>query len=1138
MATVSSAQARGIIRRLAMYIYRSNRTEELLAVLAQLVTRPLSDPLASECVVVQGRGMERWLAMELSRRLGIWANPDFPFPRRFIERAFAAVLGDSTQALPSPEALTWSICGLLKELDDDPRMQPLRQYLAADPGVRRQLDLARRIAGVFDRYAVYRQQRVRAWDRGEGEDWQAVLWRRLGRRLGDWHLAARAERFHTALEHWRGPLPGLPERVSLFGLSALPPLYVEILAALARHLDLHLFVLSPSREFFADIRSRRDIGRQLSLFGHRPATADQLHLDEGNPLLASWGRLGRDFQWVLEGIEGMREADLDLYRDPGTDTALHALQSDILNLRHRRVGQAGRGDGRECVPLQIAFGDDSIRLHSCYGPLRELEVLHDQLAGLLQDDATLEPRDVLVMTPDIGAYAPFVEAVFGAAEEPRIAYRVADRGLASGHPVIEAFLALLQLLGGRLGAGEVLDFIAREPVRARCGLAADELEDLRHWFSRAGVRWGADSDHRQALGQPADGANTWRFTIDRLLLGFAMVGEGKQCFAGVLPFDDIEGSAGESLGRLSEWLESLLRIHRQARTPRSPEGWSELLLGALDRLLALDDQVGAEHELLRAALIELTATAAQAGFDQRLELASWVEALAPLLAERAPASGFLEGGVTFCELVPMRTLPFRVVCLTGMNDGAYPRLDRRPGFDLLVTEPRPGDRSRREEDRYLLLEAVLSARDRLLISYTGHSPRDGSELPPSVLVGELLDCLTESFVPAAAAEDRTTDATAAVLRRQLLIEHPLQPFDQRYFSSTDSEELWSFRAAAAAGARALGEQNESQPRFLDSALEAAAESPVELELDDLVRFYRRPWRAFLEQRLGLQLSADGDLPADREPLDLVGLEGWRVGQRLLDWRLAGDSLEGAYDLLRAAGELPPGVAGQTIFDSLRQEIDGLAAAAAPWCGGERFTTAAIRGELQGANRRFLLQGRFDDRWPAALVEVRFGRLHAAAQLGLWIRHLALNWALGAQPSVLIGRGGSGAAEVLRFAPPEDPARLLVELLDLWVLGQRWPLLLFAEASAAYVARLGEAPDEPRRAAALQVAKSKLRGRFRSSSELDQPEIRRLFGDLDPLRDSYPLQLNGAAEEDLRQTSFTAASSTVFGPLMQHREVAP
>ena len=1096
-----------------MHVHRSNRTERLVDVLADIVARPAGDAAAPECIVVQGKGMERWLSMQLAQRFGVWANPDFPFPRKLIERACVAVLGPAgaPSACFEPETLMWAIADLLPAYLARPAFAPLRTYLADDERGTKRIALAQRIADTFDQYVVYRPQMVLGWERGEGTDWQAVLWRALVARHDATHIAARAMAFLGAAP--TAALTGFPARVSLFGISTLPPLYLQLLAALSARVELHLFVLSPSREYWADIRSQRDIIRALA---RREASADALHVIEGHPLLASLGRLGRDFQQVLEATGDYEETEVDLYHDPGTNSMLATLQSDILRLVHR-----GRdGDNPALSPRP---DDDSISVHACHSPMREVEVLHDQLLALFDTDRTLEPRDVVVMSPAIDTYAPLIDAVFGGAvDQPRIPYRIADRSVRATEEVVDAFATLLTLLRGRMTATDVLDLLGIDAVRARFGITAEDLDVVRTWITQSGIRWGVDDAHREATEQPRMIENTWRFGLDRLLLGYAMTGEERTLFRNVLPYDDVEGTAAELLGCLVDFCEELFALRADLEQPRPLAAWRDALGGALDRMVASTHQTADQHQRLRAALDDLAARAEQAGFAAAVDLDVLRAQLDVAMQRSISSHGFLAGGVTFCALVPMRTIPFRVVCLLGMNDDAFPRAQRPFGFDLIAQRPLPGDRSPREDDRYLFLEALLSARQRLIITAVGQSIRDNTEIPPSVVVSELLDTLDESF-----------RSDTAPLRAGLVVPHPLQPFSPRYFRKNGDRRLFSYAAGYCDGARTL-----AQPRcvvlpFLTTPLPLPSDVAPAVMLDDLVRFFEHPSRAFLQRRVQLHLGADAPIVEDREPMELDNLAVWAVGHRLLERAVKGDDLAAAFAAVRARGALPLGVPGQCVYADLQPQVARIGRSAVELMKGGRCPPVEVDAPL-GGNR---ITGFLRDVWRVGQVRYQFSRLGGRHELGVWVRHLVLNWLTPSscsRDSFLVGRAATDEpAIVVHFRPVIDPAAILEELLHLYWLGQTLPLPLFPRASRAYAAALrSDADGGSQRARAAAHAAFEPKKHSPVPGDGEDVYVRQLFGNGDPIDAAFRYFM----DDSIEYPSFATVACTVFDPLLAHREV--
>ena len=1069
--------------------------------------------------------MERWLSMELAGRLGVWANPDFPFPRHLIKRAIVGVLGEEqlkSRGSFEPEILTWSVADLLHQHLEHPQFGSIRTYLADDERGIRRIQLAERIARTFDQYVVYRPEMILGWERGNEAHWQAVLWRALVKRHGGYHIAAHTREFLEVLQRPDVDLGSIPVRISVFGVSTLPPLYLQVLAALSQHIELHLFLLSPSPEYWGEIRSQREMLRmQLKRGAPVVDIDDALHLGDTNPLLASLGRLGRDFQQVLEGRVDYHEDDRDLYEAPATGTMLATLQSDIMSLRERAP------DNRDAPPLSLDPDDDSIAVHACHGPMREVEVLHDQLLALFERDRALQPHEVVVMSPAIDGYAPYIDAVFrsGSEGQSRIPYRITDRAVRATDDVVDAFLSLIAVLRGRMTASELLDLLALDSIRERFEFGAEDLDLIRMWIKESGIRWGIDATHRQEEGQPPLTENTWRFGLDRLLLGYAAPGAGRCLYEGVLPYDDIEGTSTELLGRLVDFCEQLFTFHRALQAPRPLDAWRDDLGSLLRTMVVTTDKTAHQHRQIHAALAELSEQAEAGEFRDAVDLDTVQMQVATALERSAPGRGFLTGGVTFCALVPMRSIPFRVVCLVGMNDTDFPRTRRPLGFDLIAQKPLPGDRSSRDDDRYLFLEALLSARERFIVTYVGQSIRDNGEIPPSVVVSELLDTLGDTFRVDATGPSQSREEAHDVIRERLVLRHPLQPFSPRYFGADPDPRLFSYGQNTRDGARALGGARAAAPPFVPSPLPSDTDDR-QVSVEKLVAFFQNPTRVFLQDRLALCLGTDVEVVDDREPLALDNLERWKVGNQLLDRAIAGEDISAALASVQASGALPPGVLGECFFQDLHPEVSELAEKVDALLHGNELDALTVDHKLGDTH----LTGVIRNLWPAGQARYQFSRVGGRHELGVWIRHVILNWLRPkAYPltSIMVGRvpKGSGAATV-RFRPVKNAAGILRELVRLYWLGQRIALPLFEMASRTYADKLSISGDEK----ALEAARESFAG-YRYGDR-DNPYVAQVFSTVDP----FDARTDNLADwGNIEPPSFVEVACTVFDPLLAHRE---
>ncbi|MDT8335052.1 MAG: exodeoxyribonuclease V subunit gamma, partial [Desulfurivibrionaceae bacterium] len=597
-----------------LYLYTSNRLEKLAAVFAELVAAAPLPPLIPETVILQSGGMARWLNMRLAERLGVSANMVFPFPNGFVGDLFGELLPESALARKlDKKVLKWQLMRVLPELLGRPEFVGLEEYLAGNRDLKR-YQLAGRLADLFDQYTIFRPAMILDWEEGGGDTWQALLWRELAGRADC--LAAvpnRARLQKQALEALDRPVPantGIPSRLTVFGLSTIPPYYLKIFAALARDIEVHIFFLNPCREYWGDIVSEKTLARVSA----RQGAGENLYLTQGNPLLASTGLQGRELLNML--LEFDFAGELELFVEPGGerggDGMLTALQGDILALR----------DGSPRPGRQLAATDRSIMVHSCHSPMRELEVLHDQLLGMFEEFADLGPHEIIVMTPDIEAYGPLIDAVFASRKVVagrHIPFSIADRSLKREGTLFNAFLHLLELAGSRMEVGRVMAALEKEPVRGRFALSLKELELIGKWIAGVNIRWGIDGEDRRRLGLPATVENTWRFGLDRLLLGYAMVGRDRRDFAGILPFDDLEGGQVEALGRFLDFATGLFTYVRQLTGKRSLTDWAGILLAIFSEFFEVADEQENERQFIVGALTGLREVEANGDFGGVVE---------------------------------------------------------------------------------------------------------------------------------------------------------------------------------------------------------------------------------------------------------------------------------------------------------------------------------------------------------------------------------------------------------------------------------------------------------------------------------------------------------------------------------------
>ena len=1049
---------------MALNLFTSNRMEVLVDNLGTTLREPPSSPFTREVIVVQSKGMQRWLSMQLASRFGVWANGYYPFPNAMVQdlfESFFSPVPDSSSF--APEVMTWKIMQLLAELKDTPPFATLQHYLADDHEGVKLFQLSEKIADTFDQYTLYRSEMLGRWESAipvsAEEMWQAMLWRKLTSGNKGKHRGALKESFCHTLNPSVLRVGTIPERIALFGISYLPKFHLDILSAVSKLTQVNLFLLSPTSEYWGDIISKKAIARL--------SAPERALRTEGNPLLASLGTIGRDFSDMILDLSEEAVSEEEHYVDPGESTLLHALQSDILNLSGTAEGHSTR---------TVDGGDQSIWINSCHTPLREIEVLHNNILFMLDHYSDLSPRDIVVMTPDIETYSPYISSVFGAAEgSSALHYSIADRRMKNEGEIAGALLKLLALYGSRFRASEIFDLLASLPVKRRFLLNDKELEIIRGWIETTGIRWGMDERERSSRGLPSFRENSWMAGLDRLLLGYAMP-DKSLLFNGILPCDDLAASSADTLGKFAEFVHSVDTLVKNLNRARPLTEWSLQFQTLLNDFI-LPDAIS-EREFTAIALLaeQIAENAALADFSGDVSPAvilSWFRAR---LEQEEQGIGFMTGGITFCAMLPMRSIPFRVVALIGMNDAAFPRQSRAPGFDLIARNPCRGDRSLRNEDRYLFLESILSARDLLYISYVGQSIRDNTESPPSVLVSELLDAIRRGF---SFQDGRSID-------EHLVVQHRMQAFHPEYF--TAGSRLFSYSAE---NYRALVEKESAAKAMRPFMSTPLPEPPEELKtvlLDRLLRFYDNPAGFFLEHRLGIRLASMAAPLEDREPFEVEGVDRYTLKKELLEVALeGGDPLE-LLPIFRSRGLLPPARHGEELFKKILAEVQGFAEMVEEKTGSKP-PLAPLEVDLQFGG--FRLTGTLERVWPGCQLHYRCAKLKIKDQMRSWIEHLVLNTI--EEPGYPLETSLVMSNEVRHFTAEPSAASHLENLLQHYWQGQSMPLHFFPRSSFAYAVKNS-----------LDAARKEWRDDTFNNrpGEGSDPAIHRCFGSREPFDEEF------------------------------------
>ncbi|GIU15969.1 MULTISPECIES: exodeoxyribonuclease V subunit gamma [unclassified Shewanella] len=952
------------------------------------------------------------------------------------------------------------------EEQDEGEQNPLKLY-----------QLCGQIADIFDQYLVYRPDWITAWEANEptlppngdklspAQAWQPILWRALidfnANTLGKsrYHRANLHQALFDALDDPNTSLEALPRRLFVFGISSMAPQTLDVLHYLAKRIDVIMLNLSPCQHYWGDIVDPRLRARMALQYAdkHKLEVEWEDKLEVGNPLLANNGKMGRELlDLLLELPEEHTAFDLDYYQAPSTSTMLNGVQYDILELTTR--GQSLGPDAALYLSLDgrrvISGADDSITVRSCHSPLREVETLHDHLLEMLSrplskqqlaDGVTpLAPKDIVIMMPDVAAYAPYIDAVFGAKQGGHyIPYAIADRGAAQESPLIASFLHLLKINQSRFGLTDILSILEVPAVLRRFELNDESLAVIKRWLEQAGVRWGRDENSRCEYQLPAFEQNSWAFGIKRLILGYSF-SDDVPLYHQRLSVNGVEGQTAQALGKLLDFIEALDSVHLSLAQSCSLSERMAQLEAILEDFYDVDDDEIVQRQEIREAIVKLNEELTEAGHTTPLTIEVIQNWFNSRLSESRVGQRYLAGSVNFCTLMPMRSIPFKLVCLLGMNDGVYPRVQHPVGFDLVAQMgPRKGDRSRRLDDRYLFLEAILSARDQLYISYIGNSERDDSERIPSMLVSELIEYCQLVYLPQSLELQASNNLEADSDASQLLIEkiekkvikhlirkQPLQPFDPRLYSAPTTransapklQQSYSAQwcpvpvqsqagQSATTGDKALS-QDRSYKGFIGhhTQLQSFGENILsdstgntrceieELELSALIRFFRNPAQYFFNRTLKVDLGLDIQADDNDEPFSLNALERYKLQATLLDNAIENGVERPQQELLerlKAQGNLPLKPFDDLILNQYLHDIKPLIGRCL-YLKGEASHSVDIDLKFDDENDEELdqdlalnLVGRIDDLSAKGLVNYRPGTANGRDLIRVYLRHLCL-----------------------------------------------------------------------------------------------------------------------------------------------------
>ena len=921
--------------------------EVLIAVLKHVP----DNPMEPEWISIQSRGMKQWIAVQMSQGFGVCANMNFIFPRQVIDHILTGVKPLENHNLANQDQLNqdlekhdgldedfffWAAMRIISENQSNPGLSNLENYIKKDKTGIKLYQLSLKIAKIFDDYQIYRPFMVMDWQRQNKQEdlkdpvvkWQAELFNIIVSQNLEDHIAYKASSF---LEQFKGKNVGfdhLPHRISFFGISSMPEIFLHVLEKVSQFIDINFFILTPSNQFFFDIKSQKQMG-QIALKQKTSMDSLDLYYEMTNPLLASLGTPGKNFHLALESLNYHEPFD-DLFSDPmyesenlspedqnpddpnpenpgkpeNSHSMLSLLQSDILNLVHRKKGQ-------ENPPVKIKSSDTSIAVHACHSPMRETQVLKDLLLNEFEKDPELAPHDIIVMMPDIEAYAPFIESVFS--RENTLPFSISDRRKRSESEPIEAFFKILALRKSRFERSQVLDLLLSESIAQKFNISFDEISMIEKMVQESNILWGRDKKHRKNLNLPAFEENTWHFGLQRLFMGMAMpedagdTGDQENPVQDIMPCQVFEGLDLEVLGRFAAFSDALFSSLEVFQENKTVEKWCKALKNVCISLMESNSKNREDIIFLLTIIAKLKENSIKSGFQKKVSFDLVFSILEQKLDQSISHGNFLSGNITFCNIMPMRSIPFKIVVLMGMNEESFPRQASVPGFDLIKKNPRPCDKIERDEDRYLFLETLICARSKFIITYTGLNIKDNSKLPCSGVVSELMDAMDQSFV----------------FKGNYIYHffHPLHPFNQEYF--LENQNCFSFSKDNCSIAKALLNKKSQPVTFISESFrkETKDKKPddevSQVPLEDMIYFFKNPVQWYVKQGLNIKIPDLKEPGLDRETFSISGLDQYSMGSFLVEKQLKLVKEEkDYYSIFKAMGSLPLGKKGQLEYENI------------------------------------------------------------------------------------------------------------------------------------------------------------------------------------------------------------------------------
>lgn len=1058
-----------------LHLYQSNRLEYLAEMMAHIhAIQPLASPFVAEEIVVQSQGMRRFINQFLANQQGIAANIRFSLPAGLSWRLMREAMPNTPALSPfSPEVMRWRLLQLFvsEQFLYDDAFQAARLTLAPylENGEYATYQLAGQLADVFDQYLVYRPDWIDAWQKGQcvagisnEQIWQAQLWRYLDD--GQQAVPHRVQLWENLLHYLEHPNFRLPERFFVFGIATLAPMYLALLMRVAKHREVHIFALNPSEEYWGQVIEPAQILQN---------DGDSDLSQQGHPLLASLGKQGRDF---FDALTEMEMAESHVFEpEPTSANLLHQLQYDLQaqivpDKTNSAWCQDYPNDANRLSHLQNT--DRSIQIHSAHSPLRELQILKDQILIWLQDNPEWQPSDIAVLTPHIEPYAPFIEAVFGqqTGDAQALPYSISDVKLSRRQPLLYAIEQTLVLFNSRFEVDKLWVLLESDAVLQRFELTHADLPLLRDTIAQLNIHWGADASQRQHYGDD-DNLFTWQQGLERLILGWMLPENNGQLWQNISAWHSRPDHLN-ILSRFASLVQVLCDLRLLWREPANVATWTERVRHLLLALFAPSDTDRDAVQQLETALAKWLAESELAQFTGTLSQDTAIKHINLFLNSQDDA-GFLRGGITFCGMVPMRSLPFKAIALLGLNDGDFPRNTKATSFDLIAKHPKKGDRARRDDDRYLFLEAILSAREILYLSYIGQDIRTNDARAPSTLLNELVDCVAEMVA-----------LPSAVLWQEWVVSHPLQPFSRQYFSGS-----LKFISSRSDYAHAFNQPLLPAQDFFRQPVHVFSPEN-QIEQNDFIQFWRNPVKHYLRQCLDWRAPYRDEQWEAAEPFS--PMQPRVLSDAYLAARRNHQSFDEVVAQLRAQSVLPVGKLGELVgrdyaMQAAALDENLLHSPKLPERSAVLFDVLNVR-----LNHVYEV-GQILDTAQILSEHNAHGKLSGADKIALLLQHLI--FCAATDDTVNKQTHFIQLPHVLTL--PAIDQTVACEILHQWLTvyqaGQNAPIAFFPRVNWAAAEKLFEKENQLNENGALKEAAQKYHKGYTGFAQEDYPEVKLVYG---------------------------------------------